>query len=151
MCARDGYLLVLEVKSTYVRRSMKDAWLHRTTTLRKAGRQLQRKVAAVHQRLSSDAELNRALGLPGDAMPFVVGWIVDTSIECDRERFDGFLKISLEEVLIALRDERHLLRGLSGLLQGEEPSPPDSMYPAGFNAARFIDAVESGGVWDSAI
>ncbi|MEF9978154.1 MAG: hypothetical protein RR969_03885 [Thermomonas sp.] len=150
LCARDGCLLVLELKSTYVRRSMKDAWLHRTTTLRKAGRQLRRKVAAVHRRLALDAELSRALGLPDDTTPSVVGWIVDTSIECDRERFEGFLKLSLEEVLVTLRDEGHLLHGLSGLLQGEVPVP-DSLYPAGFNAAGFIDAVESGVVWGDSI
>src|SRR5690606_26177764 len=40
LCARDGCVLVLEVKSTYVRRSVKEVWLHRTTTLRKAGKQL---------------------------------------------------------------------------------------------------------------
>ena len=151
LCARDGCLLLLEVKSTYMRRSMKEAWFHRTTTLRKAGMQLRRKVAAVHRRLASDAELAHALGLDEGAAPLLAAWIVDTSIECDHERFDGFLKVSLEEVLIALRDERHLLRGLSGLLESEEPPPPDSLYPAGFNAARFIDAVESGAVWDHAI
>ena len=146
LCARDGCLLVLEVKSTYVRRSMKDAWLHRTTTLRKAGMQLRRKVAAVRARLASDTELQRALDLAEDATPAVIGWIVDTSIECDRERFDGFLKIALEELLVALRDERHLLRGLSGLLRGEEPQP-DPLYPQGFSAPGFIEVVESGAVW----
>ena len=150
LCARDGRLLVLEVKSTYLRRSMKDAWLHRTTTLRKAGMQLRRKVAAVRSRLASDATLAHALGLDESPAPLVAAWIVDTSIECDHERFDGFLKVSLEEMLIALRDERHLLRGLSGLVQGEVPAP-DSLYPAGFNAARFIDVVDSGAVWDEVI
>lgn len=151
LCARDGCLLVLEVKSTYLRRSMKEAWLHRTTTLRKAGRQLQRKVAAVKERLKVDAKLQLALGLfEEEGTPQIVAWIVDTSIECDRERFDGFLKISLEEVVVALRDERHLLCGLSGLLHGVEPPLPDTLYPAGFTASRFIDAVESGVVWSDA-
>ena len=149
LCARDGFLLVLEVKSTYMRRSMKDAWLHRTTTLRKAGMQLRRKVAAVRRRLASDVELKRALELSDGATPSLVGWIVDTSIECDRERFDGFPKLALEEILVALRDERHLLRGLSCLLRGEE-SQPDPLYPQGFTAARFIDAIESGAVWSDA-
>ena len=40
----DGHLFVLEVKSTYIRRSMHEAWLHASTTLRKAGLQLRRKV-----------------------------------------------------------------------------------------------------------
>ncbi len=37
LCALEGHLPVLELKSTYQRRSMKDAWIHRTSTLRKAG------------------------------------------------------------------------------------------------------------------
>ena len=36
------------------------------------------------------------------------GWIVDTSIECDHECFNGFLKISVEEMIIALRDDAPL-------------------------------------------
>lgn len=147
LCARDGCLLVLEVKSTYMRRSQKEAWLHCTTTLRKAGKQLQRKVAAVQRRFESDAELKRALALPDGTTPDVVGWIVDTSIECDRDRFDGFLKLSLEELVVALRDERHLLRGLSGLIRGEEAPAPDSLYPHGFTAQGLIDAIESGAIW----
>ena len=151
LCARDGCLLVLEVKSTFMRSSMKDAWMHRTFTLRKAGMQLRRKVAVVRRRLASDAELVRTLGLDAEVLPLLAAWIVDTSIECDRERFDGFLKVSLEEVLIALRDDRHLLLDLSALFQGEDPPPTNSLYPEGFTAGDFIDAVESGAVWDDTI
>ena len=50
----------------------------------------------------------------------IQGWIVDTSIECDHQRFCGFLKVSLEEVLIALRDDRHLLKTV-GLCLSVEP------------------------------
>ncbi|UUZ67083.1 hypothetical protein LP416_19415 [Polaromonas sp. P2-4] len=57
----------------------------------------------------------------------MTGWIVDTSIECDHQCFSGFLKVSLEEVLIALRDDRRLLNDPDGLLSqkrehGESPS-----------------------------
>ena len=41
---------------------------------------------------------------------------IDTCIEHDHERFSGFLKVSLEEVLIALRDDRHLLNDSLGML-----------------------------------
>lgn len=37
-------------------------------------------------------------------------WIVDTSIEYDQEKIDGFLKVSLEALLIVLRNEQYLLR-----------------------------------------
>ncbi|RUR67492.1 hypothetical protein EJP67_10500 [Variovorax guangxiensis] len=159
ICARDSIVLVIEVKSTFVRKSQRDAWLHATTTLRRAGQQLQRKVAAVLEMLAQGGELANCLGLElsGGAPP-IHGWIVDTSIEQDHERFSGFLKLSLEELLIALRDDRSLLRDPSGIFSGAdvEYTYPDtsatsalSLYPSGFTAERLIAVIEAEAVWDS--
>ena len=69
--------------------------------------------------LETDTALAEALAHPGTQPPGQVHvWIVDTSIECDHQRFAGFLKVSLEEVLIALRDDRHLLDDPDGLVSG---------------------------------
>jgi hypothetical protein len=86
---------------------------------------------------------------------------VDTSIEHDHERFDGFLKVSLEEVLIALRDDRHLLMGpeqVVGATWTETPQDdtpefdkPATLYPDGFSASRFVDVIESEAVWEKAL
>jgi hypothetical protein len=86
------------------------------------------------------------------------GWIVDTSIECDHQRFAGFLKISVEEMLIALRDDRHLLNDPGGLLAGqyepgqaimdEKDSPAMTLYPDGFSAGRFVEVIETEAVWE---
>jgi hypothetical protein len=159
ICARDGQVLVLEIKSTFLRRSQKDAWRHGTTTLRKAGLQLRRKVRALEHALTTDADLVSTLGIETGAMPLPIGgWIVDTSIEHDHERFNGFLKVSLEEVLIALRDDRHLLNDPEGLLSGSwmdgihndvaaiDKSP--TLYPDGFTLSRFVEVIESEAVWD---
>lgn len=152
VCARDGAVLVLELKSTYLRRSQQDAWQHETTTLRKAGRQLQRKVAAVTQALIDQPELAQRLGLETKASATTMcGWIVDTSIECDHQRYGGFLKVSLEELLIALNDDRHLLHDPHGLFAQKAPAAsaaPQSLYPQGFSAEQFIEIVESQAVWD---
>lgn len=152
ICARDGAVLVLEVKSTYLRRSQQDAWQHETTTLRKAGRQLRRKVAAVQQALMDQPELAQSLGLQTEAIATTINaWIVDTSIECDHQQFDGFLKVSLEELLIALDDDRHLLRDPDGLFAQRAPAASaelESFYLEGFTAKRFIEVVESQTVWD---
>jgi Holliday junction resolvase-like predicted endonuclease len=79
----DRHLLVFEVKSTYLRRSQKDAWRHATGALRTAGRQLQRKIEAVSRALATDPEFRVRLGLTDDRMPtHCLGWIADTSIEC---------------------------------------------------------------------
>jgi hypothetical protein len=160
ICARDEHLLVLEIKSTFLRRSLKDAWLHKTTTLRKAGLQLRRKVEAVQAALASDTDLALALGLGKDIeMPVVRGWIVDTSIEHDHEFFSGFMKVSLEEVLIALRDDRHLLSDPEGLFSNQrvdvdsnalaETQVISTLYPNGFSGNYFINIIEQQAVWAS--
>jgi hypothetical protein len=151
ICARDGTVLVLEVKSTYLRRSQQDAWQHETTTLRKAGQQVRRKVAAVQQALLDQSALAQQLGVPdGAAAAKVQGWIVDTSMECDHQRFGGFLKVSLEALLIALRDDRHLLHDPEGMFTGVIGAPgtvPETLYPLGFNATSLIEVMESQAVW----
>ena len=157
ICALDGHVFVLELKSTYQRRSVKEAWAHRTSTLRKAGLQLSRKAPAVQRALGRDLELTAALGLV-NSQPAVTAWIVDTSIEWDHQLFRGFLKISLEEVLIALRDDRRLLNDPHGLFAGgaaldrrageyAEPSKEDTLYPDGFSARRFVQVIETAAVW----
>ena len=94
ICARDGKVLVIEAKSTYIRRTQRDAWLHATTTLRKAGRQSQRKVAAVNRALARNSDLATLLCLDVEASgAATIGWIVDTSIEHDHLRFSGHLAI----------------------------------------------------------
>jgi hypothetical protein len=85
------------------------------------------------------------------------GWIADTSIECDHQRFEGFLKVSVEELLIALRDERHLLNDPEGLLAGNYSEDRSrgadtsraswSLYPDGFSAERLIEVIETEAVW----
>jgi len=127
VCVRDGVVLVMEVKSTFLRSSQRQAWHHATSTLRMAGGQLKRQVDAVITDLGGKRTLAQDLGaaLPAQVRE-VHGWIVDTSIECDHQRFSGFLKVSLEEVLIALRDDRELLHdpdGLLGIAKRTDPVP----------------------------
>lgn len=161
LCALEGHLLVLELKSTYQRCSMKDAWMHRTSTLRKAGWQLHRKVPAVRHALQHDASLRQALALPPGVEPEITAWIVDTSIEWDHQAFRGFLKISLEEIQIALRDDRRWLTDPEGLFRASGAAdattrtdtgakPIDTLYPDGFSAKKFIEVVESAAVWTAA-
>ena len=158
MAALDGTLFVFEVKSTFVRQSLRDAWLHGTTTLRKAGLQLRRKLPVALAALDADKALQAALELTAAPPPGRVhAWIVDTSIECDHERFAGFLKISLEELLLALRDDCHLLDDPEGLVEGptagrdvRSPSAKTArgtLYPEGFRAERFLQVIETEAVW----
>jgi Holliday junction resolvase-like predicted endonuclease len=159
IAARDDHLFVLEVKSTFLRRSQKEAWLHASTTLRKAGDQLRRKMEAISRATATDSEFRAMLGLSAQQSPsHCHGWIVDTCIECDHQRFAGFLKISVEEMLIALRDDRHLLNDPEGLLAGkyqagraimdDKVSMAMTLYPDGFSAERFVEVIETEAVWE---
>ena len=40
------------------------------------------------------------------------GWLVDTSIECDHQRFGGFLKISVAELLIEVLETQAVWEGI---------------------------------------
>lgn len=154
-----GHLFVIEVKSTFLRRSQREAWLHASITLRKAGNQLRRKVEAVSLAIASDPELRVLLDLTEDRGPTRQhGWIADTCIDYDHQRFAGFLKVSVEELLIALRDDCHLLNDPKVLLAGDYVADPSreadasgyawTLYPDGFGAERFIEVIETGAVWD---
>jgi hypothetical protein len=96
-------------------------------------------------------------------------WIIDTSIEHDHEYFEGFLKSSLQEIMITLRNERHLLRDFTeaietsrnrgqkideedvygtAMLAISEQKPIDNLYPQGFAADRFAEIIENGHIWE---
>lgn len=160
IAALDGHLFVIEVKSTFMRRSQREAWLHATTTLRKAGQQLRRKAEAVSLAIASDPGFRTMLGWAEGLIPTQQHvWIADTCIECDHQRFGGFLKVSVEELIIALRDDRHLLNDPGGLLAGrygvdevleaDVSEPGWTLYPDGFSAERFAEVIETEAVWDA--
>jgi Holliday junction resolvase-like predicted endonuclease len=159
ICARDGFVLVIEVKSSFIRRSQREAWLHGKTALRKAGQQLRRKVAALINMLKSESDLRETLGTRTSCE--IYGLIADTSIEHDHERFEGYLKVSVEELIIALRDDRELLTDPAGVLRGPLENnlsisqPEDrnewSLYPDGFSAPRLLAVLENELVWQGMI
>jgi Holliday junction resolvase-like predicted endonuclease len=137
IASRDGHLFMLEIKSGYIRETFEAAWHHRTSTLRKAGRQLQRKLEAI--RRDFPADLRDALGLaafPAD-QAMVHSWIVDTSVDFGGERFSGHPKISMTELLVVLSD-------CAGTLSDDAP---ETLYPDGFSAATFADILENERIW----
>jgi hypothetical protein len=145
LCYLNGHLLILEVKSTYIRKTKKDAWINRTTTLRKASQQLKRKQEIIKYAIENDVALQSKLQLPDISIGTKIhSWIVDTSIEYDQTVIDGFLKISLEALIVILRNERHLL---AGILAMNDDIQEDNLFPGGFSAQRFIQITESGELW----
>ncbi|WP_219858498.1 NERD domain-containing protein [Stutzerimonas azotifigens] len=144
ICHQDGVLLLLEVKSGYIRSTKHEVWLHRTNTLRKAAWQLRRKQAAVRSALIADQELRARLSYHGhEPGADIRAWIVDTSIELDGQSIDGFRVVSREALEVILRDEKQLLRPIDQL-DGERR---DSLFPDGFTAGQFVAVVESEELW----
>lgn len=146
ICHQDAVVLLLEVKSGYIRSSTHEVWLHRTNTLRKAAWQLRRKRVAVLSALMNDQDLRARLGYQGlEPEADMRAWIVDTSIELDGQTVDGFRVVSREALEVVLRDEQHFLRPLDQLVEDDQ----SSFFPGGFTAERFVEAVESDVLWRS--
>ncbi|WP_440465695.1 NERD domain-containing protein [Pseudomonas sp. YH-1] len=144
ICQLDGVLLLLEVKSGYIRSTPHEVWLHRTTTLRKAAWQLRRKRVTVADALRTDQSLRARLSYRGQHPEVDMhAWIVDTSIELDGQSVDGFRVVSREVLEVILRDEKHLLRPVGQASEDDH----GSMYAEGFSAERFVEVVELGELW----
>jgi Holliday junction resolvase-like predicted endonuclease len=157
ICAIDNIILIIEVKSTFCRTAKGEIYNHRDRTLRKAGIQVRKKVDAIIMDLALDHQLKQQLNLTADA-PHIVGLIADTSIEFDHEYFAGFMKVTVEELIIALSDNAYLLCNQEqaaslSLALGEEmnfSSEPYSLYKNGFNGEEFLNIIEQSRVWERA-
>ena len=148
ICHLDGVVLLLEVKSGFIRSTRHEVWLHRTNTLRKAARQLKRKQPVVLQALLNDQGLRSALLLSDvNPLPVLHAWVVDTSIEFDGEVVDGFHVVSREIMEIALRDEPHYLRAFEQMDEAEVENKEETLYADGFSAQALVRLIESDGVW----
>ncbi len=81
--------------------------------------------------------------------PSVSGWIVDTSLEHDHEFYSGYLKVSLEGIIIALRDDSQLLFEIGKFAQNQKLQGDDNLtlYPSGFTAKTFLSVIEEQQIW----
>jgi Holliday junction resolvase-like predicted endonuclease len=141
ICHKDGIVLMLELKTGYVRSSKKEIWLHRNNTLRKASWQLKRKSTEFPNMLLNDLTLGERLGMVQDDYSFHC-WIVDTSIEFDGVYIDEYLVVSRETLEIVIRDEAHMLCNIEHLQEERE-----TLFPDGYSSEKFIEVIESQAVW----
>ena len=151
ICVLENTVLVIEVKSTYRRTSQREALRYKHTTLRKAGIQIQRKTDAVKQLLQTDNKFQSLLGIKEPDICKVVGWIVDTSLEYDHEYFNGYLKVSIEELHRALNDDADLLVDFIELAEQnkeyDKEENVNSLYPDGFSVGIFVDVIGQSKIW----
>ena len=142
LCALDDIVIMIEMKTSYVRGSRREIWLHGNTTLRKAGWQLKRKSKAFSEMLRLDPTLRESLGIH-QSPKHVHTWIVDTCIEYDGQTIDGSLVVSRDVLEIVMRDELHLLNPVGGELKYYETP----LFSDGVSASRFIEVIENQYIW----
>ncbi|PLY09985.1 MAG: hypothetical protein C0626_07285 [Arcobacter sp.] len=127
ICEKDGYLFVLELKSTYIRTSLENIWNYKNRTLRKASNQLHKRKRLINELLKSKEE--NFMSLAGEAKA-IYYWIIDTSFEYDHELIDDNLKVSMFELIYVLNSKNK------------------DFYPNGFDVCKFIELIESGSMWN---
>ena len=76
--------------------------------------------------------------------PLVTGWVFDTSIEHDHELFSAYLKASLEEIIIALRDDSQLLFEVDKFVEGQDLQGDDNftLYLYSFTVKKLLNVIE---------
>ena len=148
ICVLDSTVIVIEVKSTYRRTSKREAIRYKHSTLRKAGQQIKRKTEAVNSLLETDETFRAFLGIKSSMDCHVIGWIADTSLEYDHEYFNGYLKVSVEELHITLRDDAEMLVDAMALDESKViHNELTTLYPQGFSVREFIKVVQESNVW----
>lgn len=149
----DDVLLLIEVKSGYIRSSQQEAWLHKAGTLRKAAWQLRRKESALKDALLLDTNLRNQLNFQHNEIPRIFkSWIVDTSLEFDGKEIDGYFVTGLETMIIALRDEKSFLNDFVEMTEDEVPSEQGmSLYQQSFSIKEFMRVIESDLVWQGLV
>jgi len=132
----DNKVLVIELKSTYVKSSVKEIYEYRNFVLKKAAYQLLRKSSYVRDVFLPSLGLN-------SSQFSIHSWIVDTTLEFDHEYIDGFLKVSFEELVIILNGHKQYL---SDMLDNDDTNNnPLSAYEENLDA--LIKSVEDNTFW----
>lgn len=127
----DDKVLIIELKSTYIKSNVKEIHEYRNFVLKKAAYQLARKTSYV-----------RDIFLPSlgvDSAKFSIhSWIVDTTLEFDHGYIDGFLKVSFKELLIVLNKHEMFITDML---------TEDIAVKNNLNLATLIQNIESNNFW----
>ncbi|RXJ80167.1 hypothetical protein [Arcobacter sp. F2176] len=130
ICEKDGYLFVLELKSTYIRTSFENIWNYKTSVLRKASNQLRKREKLINRLIEEENKLFlKSFNKPNQ----IFSLIIDTSFEFDHEIINGYLKVSMFEMINLLIAEDEIL------------------YPDGFRVDRFIKNINENIFWKEVI
>ena len=129
----ENHIIVAEVKSTYIKSSIQEIYEYRNFTLNKAAYQLSKKEAYVRNKF-----LNQYFGNLDDVK--IHSWIIDTTLEFDRQYFGDHLKVSMDEIIISLSGKNDIMESIvDGVFDEEVVNNIDPL--------KFIDDIENDKFW----
>lgn len=134
----DHKVLIIELKSTYIKSSVKEIYEYKNFVLKKAAYQLSRKTKYVKEVFLPDQGL--------DTAKFSIhSWIVDTTLEFDHKYIDGFLKLSFEELVIILNEHKQYLFSMVN----NDKTYKNTHIVAVESLETVIDTIESNHFWNT--
>lgn len=131
-------LLVIELKSTYLKTNLKEAYQYQNFTLKKASYQLDKKLKYIQENHTD------FIDKPFEQVKFY-SWIIDTTLEADHEYFGNHFKISLEELIIYLKGHQNFMDFY------ENPNNFDKQNNEINKLQDLIENIESNIFWHSAL
>lgn len=135
-------ILVIELKSTFLKTNLKEAYQYQNFTLKKAAYQLDKKLKYVQDNYQQFSDkLYKELKFHS--------WIVDTTLEADHEYFNQHLKISLEELMIYLKGHQDFNFDLTDL--HEDVDTFDKENNEMNSLKSLIESIESNVFWNKAL
>lgn len=153
IAVKDEIVIVIELKSSYIRESKKEIFEYGEIVLKKAAYQLKRKEKFICEVFIPEI-LNKNIESLG-----VHSWIVDTSLEFDHQRVDGYLKFSIDELIILLNDHGSYLdpsmwnQNLDAMMalsnQQKNDLKNNNVDLVEIDASKFVKAIESNYMWSS--
>ena len=90
-----NHVIVIELKSSFIKKTIREIYEYRHFVLNKAAYQLDKKSCYVKNHIQEIAKLN-------ETDVCMHSWIVDTTLEFDHQVFNKHLKLSIDELFIVL-------------------------------------------------
>ncbi|MFD1437359.1 hypothetical protein [Acinetobacter terrae] len=131
----ENHVVVMEIKSSYIRSSIKEIYEYRNFTLNKAAYQLTKKVEYVK------SEFLREYFENSEELK-IHSWIIDTTLEFDHLYFGEHLKVSLDEVIISLTLDHSFM---NRIIESDLDAKDEKVQ---INGIEFINNIGNNKFWN---
>lgn len=138
-------ILIIELKSTFIKTNLREAYYYQNTTLKKASFQLDRKLKYVQDNFTN------FIDKPLSEIKFY-SWIVDTTLEADHKKFNQHLKISLEELVIHLKGHQNFMDFYENFSNMENTQFNEiNENQKVLSLQKLVDCIEKNTFWETSL